>query len=641
MRVVPSRQMELATPHLTTKAVKSQENSYATIMKYILENDHVTDLWRENKSSNELAQKRANFFLSSIQKPVVMEKDFVVGSSGAFDNEDRDVLLNNNATRQPVLASDIVSVVPDSQGPVDVASSNECFVTKEVRACSPILDENNNNNNNGAAVDYTIKAANIFQNYGTPYDLVQTELPYTPEKYVENTRVDNWTVQPAKPNETEEVTEEGLTYSSNSPITPMYNVPTEKNIEVLEVPNVKLNPVKRRRSSVDSGIIVRTPSDKSTLSHKVYRTSSEKIYRKHIFNEVFKNGSKHLCKLFRSSSQKLYRSNHNKKRNSFPTSTNLSRNSSSLSDSFLQSESFSLEAISKQSIEPKRTDQSINASNILKDEYERKRSQPERFHHLPENFEFKRVDHINIDSNESLSSNPTTTVNTDHNIPISCGETPRYNSNLFLYSNQSNGSNKEAITESSNLILPKVTTTKSATKRSVSLHVKLPSQRVSDLFDISKYLAKQSKTRRSRSCCSLYRDSVQNCHLKVLDIDIEESLSRATKNRNPKTEKRSKRTYKEVNQGCEFRMGFDIDVVDDSGNSCLHHASSNGDVTTIIHLLNRGGNVWKRNKNNLLPVDVALNFQTAKLLSQATLFYSNPNHIDRNIATTSKLITEL
>lgn len=636
MRVVSSRQMEVAAPNLTTKAVKSQENSYATIMKYILENDHVTDLWRENKSSNELARKRANFFLNSIQKPVVTEKDFVDGSSGAFDNEDNDVLLNSDATFQPVLASDLVSVVPDSEGPVDVASSNKCFATKEVRACSPILDDNNNNNE--VVGDYTIKVENIFQDFSTPYDLVQTELPYTPEKYVENTRVDNWTVQLAKPNEAEKVTDEGLIYPSNLPITRRYNVPTEKNIEVLEVPNVKINPVKRRRSSVDSGIIVRTPSDKSTLSHKVYRTSSEKLYRKHIFNEVFKNGSKHLRKLFRSSSQKLY---HNKKRNSLPTSTDLSRNNSSLSDSFLQSESFSLEAISKEGIEPKKNDQSINASNILKDEYERKRSQPERFHHLPENFEFKRVDHINIDSNEPLSSHPTTTTVTDHNIPLNYGQTLPYSTNLFSYSNQSNGSDKETITESSNLILPKVTTTKSATRRSVSLYVKLPSQRVSDLFDISKYLGKQSKTRRSRSCCSLYRDSVQNCHLKVHDINIEESPSRMTKNRHTNTEKRSKRTYEEVNQGCEFRIGFDIDVVDDGGNSCLHHASSNGDVSTLIHLLNRGGNVWKRNKKNLLPVDVALNFQTAKLLSQATLFYSDPNHIVRNIATTSKLITEL
>ena len=45
-------------------------------------------------------------------------------------------------------------------------------------------------------------------------------------------------------------------------------------------------------------------------------------------------------------------------------------------------------------------------------------------------------------------------------------------------------------------------------------------------------------------------------------------------------------------------MNFDINKVDKDGNTCLHHASINGDIVTIKYLLQHGGDVWKTNKKN-------------------------------------------
>ena len=84
---------------------------------------------------------------------------------------------------------------------------------------------------------------------------------------------------------------------------------------------------------------------------------------------------------------------------------------------------------------------------------------------------------------------------------------------------------------------------------------------------------------------------------------------------------------------------FDINDTDARGNSCLHHASSKGDISTIKYLLEHGGDVWVTNDDQRLPVDLATDFQTAKLLSAATLFYSEQHlqRTERNIIKTSKL----
>ena len=72
-----------------------------------------------------------------------------------------------------------------------------------------------------------------------------------------------------------------------------------------------------------------------------------------------------------------------------------------------------------------------------------------------------------------------------------------------------------------------------------------------------------------------------------------------------------------------YSTNFDIaNTVDEKGNSCLHVAAANSDISTIKFILNNGGDASKRNKNNCLPIDLARDFQTAKLLSSAMLFYS-------------------
>ena len=90
-------------------------------------------------------------------------------------------------------------------------------------------------------------------------------------------------------------------------------------------------------------------------------------------------------------------------------------------------------------------------------------------------------------------------------------------------------------------------------------------------------------------------------------------------------------------------MDFDINKVDINGNSCLHHASAKGDIETIKFLLHQGADVWKKNKENFLPIDLSLNFETKKLLSEATLFYGDQfaKKVNMNIVDTPKLSFEL
>ncbi|XP_066927693.1 uncharacterized protein [Clytia hemisphaerica] len=93
-----------------------------------------------------------------------------------------------------------------------------------------------------------------------------------------------------------------------------------------------------------------------------------------------------------------------------------------------------------------------------------------------------------------------------------------------------------------------------------------------------------------------------------------------------------------------YVLSFDIDSTDTKGDTCLHHASSIGDVDTVRYLLKEGGNVWRKNNNKLLPMELSHDFKTAKLLSHATIFYTEPEkqrHGCNNISSTVKLAFDL
>ena len=67
--------------------------------------------------------------------------------------------------------------------------------------------------------------------------------------------------------------------------------------------------------------------------------------------------------------------------------------------------------------------------------------------------------------------------------------------------------------------------------------------------------------------------------------------------------------------------GFDFNAKDSSGNSALHYAALRGSEKIITEILEHGGNVWVRNNDNQLPVELASNMNVRMLLSGVTLFY--------------------
>ena len=67
--------------------------------------------------------------------------------------------------------------------------------------------------------------------------------------------------------------------------------------------------------------------------------------------------------------------------------------------------------------------------------------------------------------------------------------------------------------------------------------------------------------------------------------------------------------------------GFDFNAKDDSGNCALHYAALRGSEKIITEILENGGNVWVRNNDNQLPVELASNINVRMLLSGVTLFY--------------------
>ena len=67
--------------------------------------------------------------------------------------------------------------------------------------------------------------------------------------------------------------------------------------------------------------------------------------------------------------------------------------------------------------------------------------------------------------------------------------------------------------------------------------------------------------------------------------------------------------------------GFDFNTKDNSGNCALHYAAQRGSEKIITEILENGGNVWVRNNDNQLPVELASNMNVRMLLSGVTLFY--------------------
>ncbi|XP_065672883.1 hybrid signal transduction histidine kinase M [Hydra vulgaris] len=91
-----------------------------------------------------------------------------------------------------------------------------------------------------------------------------------------------------------------------------------------------------------------------------------------------------------------------------------------------------------------------------------------------------------------------------------------------------------------------------------------------------------------------------------------------------------KNQYKSIlaqNKSVSEDMGskkFDVaNAVDENGNSCLHIAAINCDISAIKYILRNGGNVFQKNNNNLLPIDMAGDFKTASLISSVMLFYGH------------------
>ena len=97
-----------------------------------------------------------------------------------------------------------------------------------------------------------------------------------------------------------------------------------------------------------------------------------------------------------------------------------------------------------------------------------------------------------------------------------------------------------------------------------------------------------------------------------------------------------------------YVLSFDINSTDQMGDTCLHYASSKGDTDTVKYLLQQGGNVWRKNKSQQVPMEVSKDFNTAKLLSHATIFYAEPEKLlsvssqnCNNISSTVKVSFEL
>lgn len=74
----------------------------------------------------------------------------------------------------------------------------------------------------------------------------------------------------------------------------------------------------------------------------------------------------------------------------------------------------------------------------------------------------------------------------------------------------------------------------------------------------------------------------------------------------------------------------------------LHEAARLGDLNEVHRLIfNDRYSVWQVNDKNLLPIDLAGNFETLKFLLDATKFYMKENKQDKNLSNSCRLLTEL
>jgi len=172
-------------------------------------------------------------------------------------------------------------------------------------------------------------------------------------------------------------------------------------------------------------------------------------------------------------------------------------------------------------------------------------------------------------------------------------------------------------------------------KKQTETH-KLQKTKSKNLFDIDNYTrGHYKKTRLSEMICRNNTFSVSGG---------QKSPGKPYSNGNPFDSKNNQKDRTSINENEEFVLNFDIDSTDHHGDTCLHYASSKGDINTIKYLLERGGNVWRKNHNKQLPIDMSRDFKTAQLLSQATIFYTEPEKHRQgcnNISSTIKLAFDL
>lgn len=99
-------------------------------------------------------------------------------------------------------------------------------------------------------------------------------------------------------------------------------------------------------------------------------------------------------------------------------------------------------------------------------------------------------------------------------------------------------------------------------------------------------------------------------------------------------------THKNISEDCNSTGGR-RKLVETPHNNSLHEAARAGDIAMIERLLFDNANAWEPDETGNLPLDVAKNYTTAKILSEATVFYSKQNKCDNNLIVSKKIVFEL
>ena len=102
----------------------------------------------------------------------------------------------------------------------------------------------------------------------------------------------------------------------------------------------------------------------------------------------------------------------------------------------------------------------------------------------------------------------------------------------------------------------------------------------------------------------------------------------------------SLRSHKNISEDCKSKVD-PRKLVETPHNNSLHEAARAGDIATIERLLYDNANTWEPDETGNLPLDVAKNYTTAKILSEATVFYSKQNKCDNNLIVSKKIVFEL